>query len=182
MTNPPYSGDHVEKILNFCVDSGKPWFLLVPNFVYVNDYYTSSLAVSDPPSRPFFLAPKIRYNYLVPSGVRRESEVKTSPFTSLWFVDLRASSAGFIKSWRDAVRSQPSEATRFWPTLAGHRSQLPHESRAQYDPTRRRLRKKQREAAARRARAAEASRVAMKKAIPCRFGSACFREGCWYSH
>ena len=34
VTNPPYSEDHIEKILNFCVNAGKPYFLLLPNYVY----------------------------------------------------------------------------------------------------------------------------------------------------
>ena len=36
VTNPPFSGDHVSKILRFCSRRGaKPWFLLLPNFVYL---------------------------------------------------------------------------------------------------------------------------------------------------
>jgi hypothetical protein len=39
LTNPPYSGEHPAKILDFCCASGKPWLLLVPNWVYTKDYY-----------------------------------------------------------------------------------------------------------------------------------------------
>lgn len=36
VTNPPFSGDHVPKILSFCAHQGaKPWFLLLPNYVYL---------------------------------------------------------------------------------------------------------------------------------------------------
>ena len=43
VTNPPYSGDHIEKTLNYCAASGKPWLLLVPNFVARSEYYTAML-------------------------------------------------------------------------------------------------------------------------------------------
>lgn len=39
LTNPPYSGDHPAKIVDFCCSVGKPWLLLVPNWVYIKEYY-----------------------------------------------------------------------------------------------------------------------------------------------
>ena len=39
VTNPPYSEDHIEKMLRFCVGSKKPWLALVPNYVYTHPYY-----------------------------------------------------------------------------------------------------------------------------------------------
>ena len=29
MTNPPFSGDHIEKVHRYAVKSAKPWFILV---------------------------------------------------------------------------------------------------------------------------------------------------------
>ena len=104
--------------------------------------------------RPFFIVPTTRYEYWVPSGVRSEKKTKTSPFLSFWYVGMPpATSASFIRSWRsqEAVAAD-EEAGPPRPALAGHRSQIPHSMRAEFDPTRRRLRKKQREAFARRVR------------------------------
>jgi hypothetical protein len=42
LTNPPYSSDHLQKIVRHVTTSGKPWLLLVPNFVYVKEYYRSA--------------------------------------------------------------------------------------------------------------------------------------------
>jgi len=39
ITNPPYSMDHMEQLLCFVTKSSKPWFLLLPNYVYCKDYY-----------------------------------------------------------------------------------------------------------------------------------------------
>jgi hypothetical protein len=207
VTNPPYSGDHVEKLLMFCVASNKPWFVLVPNFVYTNPYYSKVLAnetsnstnggggVESAPVKPFYLVPKLRYEYVVPPGVRSGyvGEVKTAPFLSFWFCDLQARTAPFVHRWRAdaastaAATAQTSRATiPPRPLLAGHLSQIPHAMRAQYDPSRRRLRPKQREAGARRKRAHESEKeaeyVSKRAAVPCRFGDACTRSGCWYAH
>ena len=59
MTNPPYSEDHMEKILRFCVSCSKPWFLLVPTYVYANECYDKVMGEAD--TEPFFVAPKYRY-------------------------------------------------------------------------------------------------------------------------
>ncbi|KRX03791.1 hypothetical protein PPERSA_04299 [Pseudocohnilembus persalinus] len=48
ITNPPYSEEHIQKIVDFCVKSEKPWFLLVPNFVYNKDWYLKLLKQKDP--------------------------------------------------------------------------------------------------------------------------------------
>lgn len=34
VTNPPYSSNHMERIVDFCAALDKPWLMLVPNFVY----------------------------------------------------------------------------------------------------------------------------------------------------
>lgn len=40
VTNPPFSGEHVPKILDFCARQGaKPWFLLLPNYVYLKVFH-----------------------------------------------------------------------------------------------------------------------------------------------
>lgn len=32
VTNPPFSGDHIERTFKFCIKSGKPWFLMIPQY------------------------------------------------------------------------------------------------------------------------------------------------------
>ena len=73
ITNPPYSGIHIEKLLKFALSSSssssiggggkeegrkgnskkkknnstiKPWLFLLPHFVYTKDYYTRALSTS----------------------------------------------------------------------------------------------------------------------------------------
>ncbi|KAG2490385.1 hypothetical protein HYH03_011186 [Edaphochlamys debaryana] len=86
VTNPPYSEDHKERILEFCLRSGKPWALLMPNYVATKAYFAELLdATSTPaPQRPFFLTPHTRYEYEHPEGTGHAE----SPFFSIWYVGL----------------------------------------------------------------------------------------------
>jgi hypothetical protein len=45
ITNPPYSDDHINRLFEFVTQCNKPYFLLMPNFVYTK--------VSLPLSSPF---------------------------------------------------------------------------------------------------------------------------------
>lgn len=78
VTNPPYSQDHIEKLLRFCVDSKKPFCLLIPNYVYMKDYYHTLLSPygfkpgTHSSSAMFYVAPTKRYLYTTPY-VRRSS-------------------------------------------------------------------------------------------------------------
>lgn len=115
LTNPPYSGIHIEKLLKFAsgstiskysnkrsknkdsnnaaAGSQKPFLLLLPHFVYTKDYYKRIYSTGvDNPSSPFFLCPCSRYNYVPPSWVTEEGstaiakgKVKTAPFPSFWY-------------------------------------------------------------------------------------------------
>ena len=109
VTNPPYSGDHVPKLLTMASSSGKPFFLLMPNYFYMKDYYYPCLhpvldnssgtgeelrravqqATVETVTAPagsrshalslFFISPEQRYSYHTPKGRR---QAKSSKFTS----------------------------------------------------------------------------------------------------
>lgn len=94
LTNPPYTGDHVERFIRFAVENGKPWFLLVPDYFANRPNYPQALG----PVRPFYLCPRERYHYWTPDGLREERNVKghrnlalgrrNSPFVSYWHIHL----------------------------------------------------------------------------------------------
>lgn len=85
VTNPPYSGDHMERLIEFAVQTKRPWFLLLPQFVHKKDYYRN---LTDRIS-PFYIVPDKRYVYLPPKQFRpaKKSDVhkKSSPFVSMWY-------------------------------------------------------------------------------------------------
>merc|ERR1719162_319128 len=45
ITNPPYSGDHINRLMQYLVtnttlsNSSTPWFLLMPNWVHKKEFY-----------------------------------------------------------------------------------------------------------------------------------------------
>ena len=84
VTNPPYSGEHIQKIVAFAVSSPRPFALLVPIYVVAKDYWRSALDALDPP--PFYCLPNKRYAYEPPAWARRHnSPPTTSPFHTAWF-------------------------------------------------------------------------------------------------
>lgn len=66
LTNPPYSSDHMEKLVRFVVSNneGRPFCLLVPNYVYMKDYFQKIVGNNN--SNIFFIVPKKRYLYTTP--------------------------------------------------------------------------------------------------------------------
>ena len=95
VTNPPYSGHHMERLLEFCASQQqqqaasskknkkkktqshrrpRPSFLLLPHFVYTKDYYIRATSSSSSlPSFFSFLVPNIRYSYVPPTWVADRS-------------------------------------------------------------------------------------------------------------
>ena len=109
VTNPPYSADHMERLLEFCAQSTLPFFLLLPNYVYMKPYCmqlfleqksSSSSSSSSLDNKPlahhgsnnnsnnsssgmFFVTTKAhqRYLYTTPKGRRQKKSGKyTAPF------------------------------------------------------------------------------------------------------
>lgn len=46
VSNPPFSGDHMARALEFAAGCGKPWALLVPEFVAKKSYFVPTLQLS----------------------------------------------------------------------------------------------------------------------------------------
>lgn len=88
VTNPPYSGDHIQRLLEYATSSrrqGQPFFLLLPNWVVKKDYYQTSTRHI----RPFYLVPHKRYVYAPPkdfrSAKKSDTHKKSAPFVSMWY-------------------------------------------------------------------------------------------------
>ena len=104
VTNPPYSGDHFERLIKFCVENNKPALLLIPEHLSKKKFVQSCL------DKFFFLTPAERYFYWTPEGVRQKQDdegnddkkqkntkkskqhknlmlgTRNSPFASHWFI------------------------------------------------------------------------------------------------
>ena len=96
ITNPPYSGEHPQKLMDFVTKrQSKPFLLLMPNWVYSKDYF---LRLSLPGSGGmYYLSPSARYLYSTPKGRRQKKSSKiTSPFPSLWYCGVHGGASQFI--------------------------------------------------------------------------------------
>lgn len=73
LTNPPYSSDHMERLLRFVANNNdsRPFCLLVPNYVYMKDYFQKIVSSSN---NMFYIVPKKRYLYTTPK-VSLSSEI-----------------------------------------------------------------------------------------------------------
>ncbi|CAJ1366208.1 unnamed protein product, partial [Effrenium voratum] len=119
LTNPPYSGDHVEHLLRFCRENEKPFLLLMPNYFCAKEFYAEAGTKS-----MLYLCPRKRYFYWTPKGLRDRGKVqsqhagsagnRTSPFVSFWYLDLKpvCSSKDLLRWWQDQL------ADRRWIHLA----------------------------------------------------------------
>jgi hypothetical protein len=100
VTNPPYSGDHIEKLIRHVTEHpqqrGKPFALLLPVFVHKKDYYEGITKPKRGQSNnascccPIYLVPHKRYVYHPPPNFRAkkvsDTHKKSSPFPSMWYI------------------------------------------------------------------------------------------------
>ena len=96
ITNPPYSGDHMERLIQHVISDdrvrGKTWCLLMPTFVHKKEYYKDAVhnLMQRFNCQPFYVIPKKRYVYIPPANFREKKvssvHKKNSPFVSMWYI------------------------------------------------------------------------------------------------
>ena len=105
ITNPPYSGDHKERCIEFALEGlrgggpdsdrgdggtgrlGRPFFLLLPNYIATKEYWRDkigSVVGEEEPGDIVYVVPAEPYEYDHPEGTGHE----TSPFASIWFCGI----------------------------------------------------------------------------------------------
>lgn len=149
VTNPPFSGDHVPSILRFCAqEGGKPWFLLLPNYVYLKDYFNPALSggTGGRPLGLFYLTPAKRYSFYSPQGSRlsvKSSERKTSPFNTFWYIHLGDSTitSKILQDYDGVSRKTPALGRC---CVARTAAQIPYKMMDSNDPRRKKARDRQR--------------------------------------
>lgn len=145
ITNPPYSGDHIERLFKFLTKQSKPWFVVQPNFVYTKPYWESINASSPNSPRPFFLTPDTprKYVYNTPKGLRavKAQKLRTSPFVTMWFCWTgKLYTADLYKWWTISLHNSVNLG------LFCSEFFLPDSFKDSNDPSRRKNRKRKRKA------------------------------------
>jgi hypothetical protein len=85
LTNPPYSDDHIERLLKFLSTIEQPFCLLMPNWIARKKDFSSVI-----PKDLFYLSPIEPYSYFMPEWNERpehvEQDGKTTPYMSSWYI------------------------------------------------------------------------------------------------
>lgn len=128
VTNPPFSGDHMERFLGFLATLDRPWFALMPQFVAQKRYFLEwrAAAVAAGREAPLFLGPsRSAYAFTAPAlaadgstalvedaaearralpdGVR----VFAGKFQCVWFACLGAHRDAVLTWWRRKYAGRP---------------------------------------------------------------------------
>jgi len=154
VTNPPYSGVHMEKLLDFCVSmesDKKPSFLLFPHFVYTKDYFSRATSPLPVPSLFFsFLVPPIRYSYVPPAWVvnrQRASKAlargkdTTAPFPSFWYcchIEKTTANHQWLEDTFGTSGSVRSKHSSSGLRYARMPRDIPRDFKGEFDPNRKR--------------------------------------------
>ncbi|RYH01494.1 hypothetical protein EON65_48315 [archaeon] len=78
MTNPPYSGEHKVRLLQYLSTTTHPYLLLLPAYIATKAYwknFTQNKSV-------LYIAPPEHYHYVHPENTGKD----LPPFYSMWFV------------------------------------------------------------------------------------------------
>jgi hypothetical protein len=85
ITNPPYSGEHKQKLIDYLKAARKPFALLLPVYTATKSYwkeFASFLKAASSSVEPLYLIPQDNYEYHHPEGTGKD----IPPFFSSWFI------------------------------------------------------------------------------------------------
>lgn len=102
ISNPPYSGDHIQRCIHYAVASAKPWALLLPSNVFLRPWFGASIK----DQKVWFIAPHERYGFEydpATDNILSSEKEKHVPFVTMWYV------GGMTDELREALLS-------LWPT------------------------------------------------------------------
>jgi hypothetical protein len=110
VSNPPFSGDHMKRVVSFCVRSGKPWLLLMPDFVSRKTWFRAAIgdtpvAYLGPRSKPYqFSAPGRDRGGAAPLLPRASTsllpfQVFAAKFSCVWYLGMGREHADVVLPW-----------------------------------------------------------------------------------
>lgn len=142
VTNPPYSSDHPARLIEFVKQCGKPWALLMPNWVYMKEYYDRAIQGA------IYVAPRKRYYYWTPKALKRAKHThsgpmgeRTSPFISFWYIGPGGFQDAIVRQWgkvggRRETSGASKETSEKHATLCLSTARLPPGAMDMNDPNR----------------------------------------------
>eukprot|EP00729_Bicosta_minor_P017602 gene17602-15861_t len=152
MTNPPFSGDHIERVHRFAVNTGKPWFILIPQYVNKKAFYlewirtsTGKVAGGSGAPKPCYIGPTERpYVFAAPTrradvrAARSEEQpqlpdaynVNAGSFQCVWFCCMGDKHQQAVLDWwrnKNASTAGPAEIAAGAVVNAGGGQSTPSE-------------------------------------------------------
>ena len=123
LTNPPYSADHIRRVVHYAIKSGKPWAMLLPSNVLQRDWFVSITEKSK--CKMVFVAPFSRYSFVVPdsdtsTSTSTSGESTHTPLATIWFIG--GVDKGMVKRMQAAFERRGSNTRA---RLATTQSELP---------------------------------------------------------
>lgn len=79
ITNPPYSEDHIQRLLEFLIGSNKAWAFLVPDYVASKDWYVSIVESCFTPNTMLYLGQNAYSGVVHPA---QTAKARVQPFVS----------------------------------------------------------------------------------------------------
>jgi hypothetical protein len=131
VTNPPFSGDHIERFLSFAAGLSQPWLALLPQFVAQKKFFREFAAAASAAGResPVFVGPlHTAYVFTAPAAApggssplvpdapegRRALDVDggsvrvfAGKFQCVWFGCLGAHRSAVLSWWRKKYEGRP---------------------------------------------------------------------------
>ena len=119
LTNPPFSADHISRAVHFAMKSSKPFAMLLPNNVFLRDWFKPYL------NSFIFLSPHERYSFEVADSSKSQTKGELhSPLATMWYI------SGFEKNdLSDIVISWEMSEQSTKATLAQTPDELPRRIR-----------------------------------------------------
>jgi hypothetical protein len=142
LTNPPYSGVHMEQLLTFGSKNRKPFLFLLPHFVYTKEYYERGLG-EDIAKKVFYVVPQKRYSYVPPAWVAIDTgstalakgKRETAPFPSFWYCRVPSmSDAWLMKTWGASGKFDKTKRLHYAKCIA----HIPREAKGEFDSSKKR--------------------------------------------
>jgi hypothetical protein len=139
LTNPPFSGDNIEKLLAICLKQSKPFLLLVPNWLYTKEWFSS---LGGAAREPLLVVPERRYEFHSPVHLRtvaNKSQLSTSPFVTIWFCFVPLSMRDALCDDFAVAARKPRARNVF---MYRNASDLPSNQKSSYDRSRKKGKKR----------------------------------------
>mmetsp|Transcript_9157 Transcript_9157/g.17134 ORF Transcript_9157/g.17134 Transcript_9157/m.17134 type:complete len:282 (+) Transcript_9157:88-933(+) len=120
ITNPPYSGNHIQRALHYAESTRQVWAMLLPSYVLFRPWFSGEVRAD----KLVFLCPHERYAFKAVENERTIADDNHVPFVTMWFI------GGLSSEQKQRLSTEHAAArTSSGVTLAMNEIELPRRVR-----------------------------------------------------